>query len=318
MVRIALAGAWAANAPATTWQMTTGFGSASFHTKNIHAFAEDITAVSAGALQIDIRSDPQLVHTARIVDAVGKGEVALGEVSLSRLGSRHAAFSVDTVPFLVSNYYKAEKLWKASMPAIKARLRRFGVKLLYVVPWPPKGIYTTRDVKATRELRGMRIRTYSVSTTRLIEALGAIPVSIAPGDIRSAFKNGRLDAMFSSAPSGVSLRAWEFAAHFYLANAWIPKNAVIVNEKAFAGIAPNVQSVVLESARRAQARGWRLSQREHDAKTGVLRQQGLSIHKLAGKLRIGFGEIGRKMTFAWSDKAGDEGIQMIEQYYLLD
>ena len=41
------------------------------------------------------------------------------------------------------------KLYKASRKALDDKLAKQGMKLLYTVPWPPQGIYTSARSRAS-------------------------------------------------------------------------------------------------------------------------------------------------------------------------
>lgn len=308
----------AGSVSALTWEMPTGYGENSFQTVNVRQFAEDVKAATGGGLQIDVSPAGSLVAHDGIKDAVRRGKVPIGEFLLSSLGEEHAVFAVDSIPFLANTYAKAAKLWKASRPAIEARLAKQGLKVLFAVPWPPQGIYSQKEVGALSDLRGAKFRTYNATTRRFAEILGAKPVPVEVAGIAAAFETGAVVAMASSATTGAETRAWQYVRYFYHAKGWLPKNVVVVNAKAFAKLDAETRRLVESAAKRAQERGWRASEAASDAALDLLRDGGVSIHIPAAALRAELAEVGRKMTFEWTDRAGDEGIAIIEKYYTPD
>ena len=78
--------------------------------------------------------------------------------------------------------------------------------------------------------------------------LGAVPVDVPMVQVGQALAEGRMDAMITSAVTGVENKVWGGLKHYYELNAWFPKNIVFVNAKAFAAQPPAVQQAVLRAA----------------------------------------------------------------------
>ena len=303
---------------ADTWAMPTPYGESAFHTVNIRRFAEDLQAISAGRIQIEVHSGGALYRHAHIVEAVRSGSVPIGEFLLARLGGDDAVFEVDSLPFLATNYRKARKLWEASRSAIEARLAGQGLIVLFVVPWTPQGIFASRPLDGGRDLQGLRLRVYNPSTERFARLAGSTPVKIATAKLGRAFRDGRLQAMLMSMSTGVRLRVWEFASHFYHVRAWLPKSAVVVNRQVFEALSEPARAALRDAARFAEERGWRMSEREMHVELETLASNGVAVSRPSDRLRIDLNKIGRQMALQWTERAGDPGIEIIEAFYALD
>ena len=140
------------------WTMPTPHAPNTFLSANVQRFAEDLEAVSAGRIRIEVRSGGRLVAHDDIEEAVRKGEVPIGELVLSRLASRVALFGADTVPFLATGYRKAERLWQASRAAIARRLEERNLVLLFAVPVPPPVLLARSPLEDDSALRGLELR----------------------------------------------------------------------------------------------------------------------------------------------------------------
>ncbi len=302
---------------AVIWEMPTAFGDSNFHTVNIKKFAHEVKRETGGALEIRVHSAGSLYRHAEIKNAVRWGQVPMGEFMLSRLSDEDAVFEIDAVPFLASTYEKADYLWQASKPVIASLLDQQGLMILFAVPWPPEGIYSKRPLREIGDLRGLRARADDVSTAALVKHAGAIPTRIDQPDIATAFSTGRLEVMINSPFVGADAKAWNFVEYFYHTQAWLPKNIVVVNKQAFRRLDEEARRALLNAAARAERRGWEASREETSQKLDVLRDNGMSVHTPEIGLMQALDRIGRKMTVDWSQKAGDDGIQIIQQYYTL-
>ena len=66
----------------------------------------------------------------------------------------------------------------------------------------------------------------------------------------------------SSGSTGYDSKTYESIKYWYDTQAWLPKNAIIVNQKAFDALDKPTQDAVLKAAADAETRGWKLSRGE--------------------------------------------------------
>ena len=267
-----------------------------------------------GEFVITVHSAGSLIKHPEIASNVRRGLVPIGETLMSRLGNEDAVYEVDSVPFLATNYEQARQLWQASRPIIEEKLANKRLKLLFAVPWPPQGIYAKKELIAVDDLKGVKFRAYNTSTERLAQLAGAIPTQVEVPDIPTAFTTGRVDAMITSPSTGANTKAWDYVSHFHHTQAWLPKNMVVVNQKAFDGLAPDIQKALLEAAEKAEMRGWAASQAETEVKIGEMKENGMIIVSPGATLQQGLADIGETMTEEWIEKAGADGAAILEAY----
>ncbi len=296
------------------WDMPTPYGDRNFQTANIRAFADDVEKNTDGALRITVHSAGSLIRHPEIRNAVRRGLVPIGEILMSRLGNEDSVFEIDSVPFLATDYRQAKALWEASSPVIRDRLREAGLELLFAVPWPPQGIYANREVRKVDDLAGMKLRVYNAATERLAGLMNAVPTQVEVPDIPVAFASGRVEAMITSPSTGANTKIWDYVSHFHDTRAWLPKNMVIVNRKAFMGLDAEVRETVLAAARRAEERGWTASMAETEAKIAVLRENGMTVVMPDAELTEGLRAIGRTMAEEWAARTGEAGQAILDAY----
>ena len=301
-------------ARAATWDMPTGYPDGVFHTANVKQFADDVKRATAGALEIRVQAGATAMKLPAIKGAVAEGKVPIGEILLSVHAAENPVFAVDSIPFLAASYDEAKRLWAASRAATEAALKRQGLAILYVVPWPPQGIYTKKALATLDDLKGVKFRAYNPVTTKLATLVGAVPTTIEAADVPKAFTEGRIEAMISSASSGAHGKSWEYLSHYYATQAWLPKNAVIVNIAAWEKLDPAAQKAVTDAARAAEARGWAASIADDEARKDVLRKNGVKVEPPSAALQDAFKKIGAEMAAEWSKAAGAEGEAILRAY----
>lgn len=297
---------------ATQWDMPTPYGDGVHHTQNVRMFAENVKSATNGELVITVHSGASLFKHPQIHRAVRSGQVNIGELFMGLLGNDDPIFKVDNIPFLASDFDSAKNLWVATRPYVEKRLAKDGLKLLYAVPWPPQGFYTKKPVASVKDLSGGKMRAYSPTTSRLAVLLGSSPTTVQTPEIPQAFSTGIIDAMVTSPSTGVSSQAWDFVGHYTNTQAWIPKNMVIVNARAFKRLPAAVQDAVMAAAAEAETRGWEMAISETEAKTAVLKEKGMQVSSPTGQFKAELKEIGAVMGKEWADEAGATGAEILK------
>ena len=206
------------------------------------------------------------------------------------------------------------KLYKASRKALDDKLATQGMKLLYAVPWPPQGIFTNRTLNGVADMKGMKWRAYSPATSKIAELVGAQPVTVQAAEVSQALATGVIDSYMSSGATGFDSKTYEHVKNFYDTQAWIPKNAIIVNQKAFDALDKPTQAALLKAAADAEARGWKMSEEKNTWYLDQLKAKGMHIVKPSEQLMADLRKVGNLMLAEWQRKAGDEGRKVIDAY----
>jgi len=233
---------------------------------------------------------------------------------LSLLANDNPAFGADSLPFLATSYDEAMQLWEAQNDVITALLDEQGLMPLYAVPWPPQGLYTTKEIASVDGLAGLKFRTYNATLEQFANLAGAAPTQVEVPDIPQAFSTGRVEAMITSPSTGVNSKAWDFLSHYTDIQAWIPKNIVVVNKRAFRRLDEETQAAVLDAAAAAETRGWDMSKAESAEMVEVLKENGITVVEPSDDLMKGLRDIGGQMLESWKDDAGETGQQLLDAY----
>jgi len=186
-------------------------------------------------------------------------------------------FGIDGLPFLADSYDESAKLYKAQKPALDKKLAEQGMMLLYAVPWPPQGIYAKKPIASAVDLKGLKWRAYSPATARIAELVGAQPVTVQAAELSQAMATGVIDSYMSSGATGYDTKTYEYIKFWTDTQAWLPKNAVIVNKAAFDALDKPAQAALLKAGADAEARGWALSKAKNSEYLDLLKKNGMTI-----------------------------------------
>jgi TRAP-type C4-dicarboxylate transport system substrate-binding protein len=301
-------------ASAETWDMPVAYPASNYHTENAVAFAEEVTEKTGGELEITVHPGGSLFKGDEIKRAVQTGQVQIGERLISALANEDPLFGIDAVPFLATNFEQSKKLYDASRPALEEVLAEQGMMLLYAVAWPPQGLYTKKPIEQASDMQGIKFRAYNAATARVAELMGAVPTQIEEAELTQAFATGVAESMISSGATGYDRKLWEHTDYWYDAQAWLPKNMVIVNTDAFEGLPEDQQQALLEAAESAEARGWAKAEELAEWYKEQLAANGMTVQEPGEQLKADFEEIGKKMTEEWLAETGETGQQVIDAY----
>ncbi len=298
----------------TKWDLPTAYPATNYHTENIAQFAKDVDAATGGKLKITVHANASLFKAPEIKRAVQSGQAQAGEILLANYANENPIYALDGVPFLATTYPESKKLYEASKPATEKLLAAQGIKVLFMVPWAPQGIYSKKEISSVADLRGIKWRAYSPATAKIAELIGAQPVQIQQAELSAAMATGVIESYMSSGSTGYDTKTFESIKNFYDTQAWIPKNAILVNAKSFDALDAPTKAAVLKAAADAEARGWKTAEAKNDEYKKLLTERGMKIHKPSAKLDADMRQVGGIMQADWLKVAGPDGAAIIDAY----
>jgi TRAP-type C4-dicarboxylate transport system substrate-binding protein len=301
----------------TKWDLPSAYPASNFHTENLQQFAADVEKGSGGKLKIQLHPNASLFKAPEIKRAVQGGQAQAGEILLVNFENEDPLFGADGVPFLATSYGESMKLYKAEKKALEDKLGKQGMMLLYAVAWPPQGIYTNRTLNGAADMKGLKWRAYSPATSKIAELVGAQPVTVQASEVSQALATGVIDSYMSSGATGYDTKTYESIKTFYDTQAWLPKNAVIVNKQAFDALDKPTQQALLKAAADAETRGWKASAEKNGWYLDQLKQKGMNIVKPSDQLTADLRKVGNVMLAEWLKKSGDEGKKVVDTYRAL-
>ncbi|WP_395699864.1 TRAP transporter substrate-binding protein [Aquabacterium sp.] len=298
----------------TKWDLPAAYPANNFHTENLAQFAADVDKATGGKLKIQVHANASLFKANEIKRAVQGGQAQIGEVLLANFANEAPIYALDGIPFLASSYAEAKLLYDAQRPVLDKQLGTQGMKLLFSVPWPPQGIYTKKLINSVADMRGIKWRAYSPATAKIAELIGAQPVTIQAAELSQALATGVVESYMSSGSTGYDSKTYEHIKNWYDTQAWLPKNAVLVNKKAFDALDKPTQDAVLKAAADAELRGWKISQEKNDWYKNALTEKGMTIHRPHAKLKADLKQVGDIMLADWEKTAGAENVAVVQAY----
>ncbi len=294
------------------WDLPAAYPATNFHSVNLQQFADDVDKASGGKLKITVHANASLFKAPEIKRAVQGGQAQIGEILLVNFQNEWPVYGADGLPFLADSYDEAAKLWRAQKPLLDKKLGEQGMMVLYAVAWPPQGVYTKKPLNSAADLKGVKWRAYSPATSRIAELVGAQPVTVQAAEFTQALATGVVESTMTSGATGVDSKLYEHLKYYYDTQAWLPKNAVIVNKAAFDALDKPTQAAVMKAAADAEARGWAASRKVNTETLDKLKANGMQVLPPPAALKADLARVGETMLKEWVEKAGADGKALID------
>lgn len=287
---------------AERWDLASAWPAGNFHVQNAMKFAEAVGKATNGEVRITVHPGGALgLKGPEKLVAVRDGQVAMADIQMNQQVGEHRFWGVESLPYLATGYDELKKLQRHTRPHFDRLATQYGQKILYIVPWPPQGVFSKAAFdSAPTQLKGVKIRTIDKNASDFFGKIGAVPLQMPWGDVVPALATGALDAVATSSTSGVDGKFWEFLAYCNRLNWQMNSQMVSVNSRSWAKLKPATQKAIEALARRMEGEFWDVSRKEDEKNIALLKSRGMKVAEPSAKLRSTLNKIGSAM---WDDYA---------------
>jgi len=136
---------------------------------------------------------------------------------------------------------------------------RFGAKVLAIWPFGPQVFFCNQPIKTLDDLKTLRVRSFTPSMSKLIESLGATPVSIPFPEVYPSLQRGVANCGVTS-PTSANTGKWpEVTSHLLPLSVSGSVQAHLVNAAWFAKLTPQQQETMTKELRQMEKDLWALA-----------------------------------------------------------
>ncbi|MEO7031741.1 MAG: TRAP transporter substrate-binding protein [Herbaspirillum sp.] len=195
-------------------------------------------------------------------------------------GSFHLLHVLD-LPFAFPNAMVAAKVAEELYPKyFKKEYEAMGV---YLADYGANGSYnlfTKKPVITLEQLKGMKIRSAGGTSTSILSALGAVPVSVPVSEAYSAFQRGLVDGVAIYNTGAVGYRVSELATNMTEISMNNPTNGYAFNRKTWDAFPPEVKRFMYVMFRlRSVMSAITTDEKDIESRKAFV-AQGMKIHQL--------------------------------------
>ena len=274
----------AADSPAIRWRMVSSFPKSLDTIYGAsEVLAKRLDQITGGKFQLRVYAAGEIVPGLQVLDAVQNATVECGHTAGYYYVGKNMALAFDTaVPFgLTQRQQNAWMVAGGGDKLINDLLKDYNVKMF---PGGNTGTqmggWFRKEIKSLADLKGLKMRIPGLGG-QVLAKLGAVPQTLAGGDIYPALEKGAIDATEWVGPyDDEKLGFHKVAKHYYYPGWWEggPQLSFYINLKKWAELPPAYQAAFKAAA--AEANAHMLA--EYDAKNpqALMRlvRQGVKLH----------------------------------------
>jgi TRAP-type C4-dicarboxylate transport system substrate-binding protein len=300
----------------TVWDMPTEYPANAMPGVGLTAFAKHVAELSAGQLTIKPSFDAAAgIKSAGMLAAIAEGRVQAGDAFAGSLEAEDPIFALPSLPFLVTSIADAKRLADIARPHLASILETKGLRLLYLTPWPPSGIWSKAPLKTASDLSGLSIRTYDKTSTEVFASVGAKAALISFSDTMPKLVDGSLNAVLSSGDGGAGRKLWDYLPYFSEITYSLPLSVAGVNKAVYDGLSADQRAAVDAASRQTETELWHALSTRLQENYARMRQNGVTIDStpapaIAEALRSGAATAQQ----TWCSKSGPACVQILDAF----
>jgi TRAP-type C4-dicarboxylate transport system substrate-binding protein len=300
----------------TVWDMPTEYPQNAMPGVGLTAFAKHVAELSAGQLTIKPSFDAASgIKSAGMLTAIAEDRVQAGDAFAGSLEAEDPIFALPSLPFLVTSVADARRLADIARPHLASVLEKKGLRLLYLTPWPPSGIWSRAPLKTASDLSGLSIRTYDKTSTEVFASVGAKAALISFSDTMPKLVDGSLNAVLSSGDGGAGRKLWDYLPWFSEITYSLPLSVAGVNKAVYDGLSADQRAAVDAASRQTETELWLVLSTRLQENYARMRQNGVTIDStpapaIAEALRSGAATAQQ----TWCSKSGPVCVQILDAF----
>lgn len=289
------------------------YGANNFHTLGAIRFAKLVEQYTNGEVKITVHPGSSLVG-GNPLKAVKDGSVAMTDMFIPFTSGGGKIFGISALPFVVSSYDEAYKLYEIAKPAYEKVAKKWNQKFLYIVSWPPTGIYTNKKVEKLSDLKGIKARTYDKNSANFIKYSNANAVALPWGDVYSALQTGMVDSVVTSSASGKDGKFWEVLKNFTKINYAFPLQGVTINLDYYNSLSKDQQNAMLKAASEIEKAQWEASKKEDEYALALLKENKMQVNEASSELKKELNAVAKKMLDEYLKEADKATKKVFEEF----
>jgi len=215
----------------------------------------------------------------------------------------------------VTSIADARRLADIARPYLASVLEKKGLRLLYLTPWPPSGIWSRAPLKTASDLSGLSIRTYDKTSTEVFLGVGAKAALISFADTMPKLADGSLNAVLSSGDGGAGRKLWEYLPWFSEITYSLPLSVAAVSKVVYDGLGAEQRAAVDAASRQTETELWLALSTRLQENYARMRQNGVTIDStpaaaIVEALRSGAATAQQ----TWCSKSGPICVQILDAF----
>ena len=213
-----------------------------------------VTAQAVSMTDLGIKG-PEMVRLAR----AGIADIVAGSTTLVS-GELPENDGID-IAGLVQDIDTLEAVVDAYRPILEEHYREtLGVVPLGFWPTGAQVVWCATPIDGLADLAGKKVRVFSTTTSAVMDAVGATPVTLSFSEVVPAMQRGVIDCALTGANSGNTAKWTDVATHLFPLTVGWGVNFIVANAERWDGLDPEVRAFLeTQIATGLEPAGWTMA-----------------------------------------------------------
>src|SRR5471030_3214858 len=210
-----------------------------------------IAEKSGGRHQIRVFHSRQLGEEKETIEQTRAGAIDLNRTNVALVGTFLPAMNVLAMPFLFRSIEHLQKVLDGPIGTeILGSFEPFGFVGLAFYDSGARSIYNSvRAVRTIADMKGLRLRVQqSELMSDMIKALGADPIELPYGQVRTGLATKLIDGAENNWPSFVTTDHYKYAGYYTLTEHTMSPEVLVMSLKAWQSLSAEDQKVFRDAA----------------------------------------------------------------------
>lgn len=206
---------------------------------------------SGGRLQIRVFHSRQLGEEKETIEQTRVGAIDLNRTNVALIGSFVPATNVLAMPFLFRSIEHLQKVLDGPIGnEILGSFEPFGFVGLAFYDSGARSVYNSvRPIRSIADMEGLRLRVQqSELMANMIRALGAEPVELPYGQVRTGLATKLIDGAENNWPSYITTDHYKYAGYYTLTEHTMSPEVLVMSRKAWDSLSPDDRTIFREAA----------------------------------------------------------------------
>ncbi len=233
-------------------------------------FTKLVNERAAGKLKINFIQGEQLGNDVQVIEQMMKGSVHIYGDVLDWYANWVKDFSIFAWGFTFrDNDHYQKFLDSDTFAKMTEELRtKQGLRILASVPTQPRVLFAKKPVNTPEDLIDIKMRVPEIKTyLNLWTTLGTKPSRVAWAEVFLGLKTGVIDATEGPISSAYAAKFHNAAPNMMRTDHLVSSQHITINEKSFQALSPDLQKILVDSAREAVAWGRKEAEKETEELT---------------------------------------------------
>jgi tripartite ATP-independent transporter DctP family solute receptor len=207
-----------------------------------------------GRLQIRVFHSRQLGEEKETIEQTRAGAIDLNRTNVALIGSFVPAMNVLAMPFLFRSIEHLQKVLDGPIgDEILGSFEPYGFVGLAFYDSGARSIYNSvRPIRSIADMKGLRLRVQqSELMSDMIKALGAEPIELPYGQVRTGLATKLIDGAENNWPSFVTTDHYKYAGFYTLTEHTMSPEVLVMSHKAWTSLSTEDQAIFHDAARQS-------------------------------------------------------------------